>query len=247
MTFQLLRGCAASCACLVLVAAQARTQEASNASIVRKISGAHTCTLLADGAPCGGEVFIHTVQPDGTRTLRAFTDWVSGKGQITLVLRATEDFTMREAFAQVYSEGKNFGTGYYVVTDSAVEATVNGPEGVFTHSDPLPETYSLLLHPVSADSWHFSRYDKTQGGEQTVAIYTLGGAGRSVLGAFFPIALRFIADETITVPAGTFETEHYKFGKDADVWFMGPDRIVVRHEYTVNGTRYELTELTTTE
>ena len=61
--------------------------------------------------------------------------------------------------------------------------------------------------------------------------------------------LTFYGAETITVPAGTFETEHYRFGTppiSAEVWIHGPDRVVIKHEYARNDTRFLLTDLVET-
>lgn len=213
--------------------------------IERKVSGVHTCTRIGTGEPCGEERWTITVHTDGTRTIRSFLDQTSQGTQINLVLRADADtFRPIEAFANVYDDGVSFGTGFYVVKGDTLQVTVNTPSESFVSNVDLPEQFSLLLHPISADGWHFGAGFKKGGPPvQMHNLCTLGAAGRSVLCAVYPIPLEFVGMETVTVPAGTFETEHYKFGADTDVWIAGPDRVMIKHEYRVRQSRYELAEL----
>jgi len=101
----------------------------------------------------------------------------------------------------------------------------------------------VLLHPPSLDGWHYGMYDAVAGGAQPVPTFIFGGAGGGPRVAAFPIVLEFVGRESIKVPAGTFDTEHYHFGKDTEVWLAGPDRIMVRHEYRKAGTRFELARI----
>ncbi len=207
------------------------------------INGTSVCEKIKDGSYCGTEKWTITSQADGTRTLRSFLDWTGSGSQVNLVLRIDENFRPLDAFANVYSNGKFFGTGSYIVNGNTVNVNVNAPDGPFTEQVEMEENFSLLLHPISADGWHYGYYDHDAGGEQTGHICILGMVGRSVLCAQAPTPLEYVGKETITVPAGTFETDHYHFGKQADVWVMGPDRLMVQHEYRVNGTLFKLTEL----
>ncbi len=213
--------------------------------IERAVSGVHVCTGLTDGQPCGEDRWTMTVHTDGTRTLRSFLNQTSQGTQINLVLRAEADtFRPIDAYANVYSQGAFYGTGLYVVDGDKLHVTVNGAEENFTETIDLPEKFTLLLHPISADGWHYGAgYDLTKGGMQMHNLCTLGAAGRSVHCAVYPIGLEFLGMETLTVPAGTFNTEHYKFGKDTEVWITGPDRIMIQHEYRVRQSRYQLVEI----
>ena len=208
--------------------------------VSRLISGAHVCTGLTNGEPCGQERWTITVHSDGTRILRSFLDQSIKGTQINLVLRVQDDFRPIDAFASVYSRGKFLGSGFYVVEGDILNVSVNAPGGYFTDKVNLPERYSLLLHPIAADGWHYAYYDKTIGGPQMTSLCTLGAAGRSVHCAVFPIRLEFLGHETITVPAGTFETEHYAFGQVTEVWIAGRDKIMIQHEYKVRGSRHQL-------
>ena len=215
----------------------------------RTTVGKHICVKLSDGSDCGTETWTITVQTDSTRSIRAYTDWSATETQMNVFLRTDKNYRPLEAFANVYLGGRLSGTGLYVVEGETLAVTVNAPDELFVERLPLPGDFSLLLHPISIDGWHFGYYDKRGEKTQRGAIFTLGAARRSVLVKQLPMPLTFYGTETITVPAGTFETEHYRFGAppiSAEVWIHGPDRVVIKHEYPRNDTRFLLTELVET-
>ena len=213
--------------------------------IERSLSGVHKCTGLNDGQPCGEDRWTMTVHSDGTRTIRSFLDQSTYGTQINMLLHAdAETFKPINAFANVYSGGGFLGSGLYAMDDGKLKVTVTSPIEHFVETVDVPDTFTLLLHPISADGWHYGAgYDLTKGGVQMHNLCTLGAAGRSVHCAVYPIALEFVGIETLTVPAGTFDTEHYRFGENTDVWIAGPDRVMIQHEYRVRGSRYQLVEL----
>ncbi len=213
--------------------------------IERALSGVHVCTNLADGAPCGEDRWTMTVQNDGTRTLRSFLNQSNFGTQINLVMHSdAETFRPIHAFANVYSGGAFLGAGHYAVDGDTLRVSVSSLAEHFVETVDLPDTFTLLLHPISADGWHYGAgFDPDGPAVQMHNLCTLGSAGRSMHCAVYPIRLEFLGSETITVPAGTFDTEHYKFGENTEVWIAGRDRVMIQHEYTVRGSRYQLTEL----
>jgi hypothetical protein len=148
-----------------------------------------------------------------------------------------------EAFSTAYDKGKLLGSGFYVADGGNLDVSTRGSAGFKSEQLPLPEKFSVLLHPPSLDGWHYGAYDMKTAGPQPVPTFIFGGAGGGPRVAAFPITLEFVGREKVTVPAGTFDTERYHFGKDTDVWTTGPDRIMVRHEYRKSDTRYELTRI----
>ena len=60
-----------------------------------------------------------------------------------------------------------------------------------------------------------------------------------VLGRIMRATLTRMGDETITVPAGTFDTVHYSTG-ELDVWAIKGDRVLALQ--TFRGENYVLTE-----
>jgi len=211
---------------------------------VRSVTGAHVCTTMKQNKPCGRDHWTITEQNDGTRTIRSFHSGTIRGTQMNLIMRADKNLKPLEAFINVYSQGNFLGSGFYVMNEGKLDVTVKSPEEFFTDQVKLPENYSLLLHPISADGWHFGQYDLVTGGAQPITLCTLGAARRSVHCGIYPLELEFLANETLTVPAGTFETEHYRFGPDTDVWITGDDRIMVQHEYRIRDSRWQLSSIT---
>ncbi|MDH3977827.1 MAG: DUF3108 domain-containing protein, partial [Gammaproteobacteria bacterium] len=152
-------------------------------------------------------------------------------------------FRPLQAYTSNYSEGKFFGTGLFAIEDNQLTAMVQTPDAIKTEIIEVPAQFSMLLHPVSADGWHFGHYDKAKGGVQVLSRCTVGAARDSVRCGMRTVELEYLSDETLTVPAGTFKTERYRFGDDTEVWLTGPDNMVVQHVYNTFGTRYQLTAL----
>ncbi len=220
-----------------------RDAYSGNLVTARTITGKHVCMTMKDDKPCGTDHWTITEQNDGTRTIRSFHNGTLRGTQMNLVMRADENLEPLEAFINVYSQGNFLGSGFYVVNGDKLDVTVRGPDEYFTDQVQLSDHFSLLLHPISADGWHFGRYNRETGGAQPITLCTLGVARRSVHCGTYPLDLEFIANETLTVPSGTFDTEHYSFGGDTDVWITGRDRVMIQHEYRVRDSRWQLTEI----
>ena len=212
-------------------------------AVERVVSGTLECRTLEGAKPCGSDTWTLSVQTDGTRMLRAFTQQPDRGMQISIVLRVAADFRPLEGFTQTYSEGKFLGTGFFAVNGNVLTASVKTPERQSIETIDVPQNFSLLMHPVSADGWHYGYYDMAKGGVQESTRCVVGGARESVRCAMTKTPLEFVANERITVPAGTFETRHFKFGPNTEVWLAGPDNVMIQHEYRAFGTRYQLTEL----
>ncbi|MDX2224007.1 MAG: hypothetical protein SFV21_14755 [Rhodospirillaceae bacterium] len=230
-------------------ATSATSQEPGVVNVVvanRTIAGVLECRTLADNAYCGRDEFTITHHVDGTRALRALAVSDIRGLQIDIVLRVDRAFRPLEAFTQSYSDGKFLGVGFFAVSDDTLSALTKTPQRIVSETIPVPDRFSMLLHPVSADGWHFGHYDKAAGGRQSVPRCAVGGARESVRCALSESELAYVGPERLTVPAGTFETEHYRFGQNTEVWLAGPDYMMVQHEFKRFGTRYRLTAYTET-
>jgi|GEM_PF-3126330 len=205
------------------------------------IGGRLTCQFLADGKNCGTSDWTMTIQTDGSRTLRVLNERDVSGAQNNILLRVDSNFRPLEAFAQTYSSGSMLGSGFFVVDGTSLKVTVTGAEGLQQYTEDVPEKFSLLLHPPPADGWHFGQhYDHEKGGVQMGAICGLGGVPGGVMCKTRDRAMEFLGKATLEVGAGTFETDHYKFGENTEIWTTGPHKIVVRHDFTTFGTSYTL-------
>ncbi|MDX2145785.1 MAG: hypothetical protein SFV19_20700 [Rhodospirillaceae bacterium] len=212
-------------------------------AVERVITGKLECRTVADDKLCGSDSFMLSLQTDGTRTLRANTEQPDRGMQINIVLRVAEDLRPLEGYTLTYSEGKFLGAGLFAINGDTLTASVKTPTRQSLETIAVPANFSLLLHPVSADGWHFGYYDMAKGGVQESSRCVVGGARESVRCAMSTTPLEFVANERITVPAGTFDTRRFKFGANTEVWLAGRDNVMVRHDYRTFGTRYQLVEL----
>ena len=201
------------------------------------------CRLITDDSLCGTDEFTLTLQSDGTRTLRSMTQQTDRGTQINIVLRVDRDFRPLEGFTTDYMEGEFLGTGLFSVNGNELTALVKTPERQSLETLEVPERFSLLMHPVSADGWHFGSYDMQRGGPQTATRCSVGGARESVRCALSEFTLEYLGDETIEVPAGKFDTQRFRMGENTEVWLAGEHRIMVQHVYRTFGTRYRLVAL----
>ncbi len=54
-------------------------------------------------------------------------------------------------------------------------------------------------------------------------------ASKPLLGAVAPQRYVYRGDEQVTVPAGTFAATHITMDGHSDIWFHGPDHLLIRY------------------
>jgi hypothetical protein len=160
--------------------------------------------------------------------------------------RVDADFRPLETSVTYWSKGAFTGTGLITVRGGTLNAVIDGPLGRVTHSIPVPDGFSIVPHPLATDSWHFWYFDKTKAGEQPSVIYNPQVAPRTgvpVLGNLETGTMTYEGEEEITVPAGTFTTDHFNLNGVIDVWMTGEDKLLVRYAMGVADLEYVLTDL----
>ncbi len=84
------------------------------------------------------------------------------------------------------------------------------------------------------------------GGSQTSTVYDqmvrLKGPG-NMLGPMYDSVTTYVGREETTVPAGTFEVDHFKVESGVDMYVMGPDLILVKFVWPAADQEYVLTSL----
>lgn len=197
----------------------------------------------------GEEEWMLTHNADGSRTLRMFTLISATELMRDFTHRVDANFRPLESFQATWRKGQRTGAGFYTFHDDRVEATVFSPNGVFTQRADVTGPVTMITHSMAGDGWHFGSYDRTRGGEQQVTAFNPSGWGdgiQSVLAKVYPVEIMFKGTETITVPAGRFETEVWLIGKNADgvwrneVWLHGPHKIMVKFIEHPHGLTYLL-------
>ncbi len=215
--------------------------ESANDSIVRAASGIHECKIVSKDEVCGYEEFKLTVQPDGSRTLRIFNNRIRAKAQHNVILRVDKNFRPIEAVSSPYRD-EVFRTGLFSIDGNNLNVLVHekGERKEETHE--IPNGFSLGTHPVVGDGWHFAYYDKEKGGEQLATVYWTSSQEDSLLGKLREQRINYLGKETVTTPAGTFETDHFTLDDDAQMWITGEDNILVKFAWEPNDMSYTLIE-----
>jgi hypothetical protein len=186
------------------------------------------------GKERGGETWIITVHPDGSRTLRAHCAIDENPPRVLRDCVSTlgPDWKPRQAFVQLTVDEAFVGSAWYRFTDHSAECEGwTAKEGRISHrfeTDGYPAYFGI--HPIQADAWHLSNYDLAKGpGEQHVpnkfmcSLHHRGADGPTLM--FLPQGsdLAFIGRETVTVEAGTFDALHFRFGRNDRDDYMGTD------------------------
>lgn len=201
----------------------------------------------------GREQFTVTKHRNGHRTLRAMSEIYDSQVLRDVTLTVNERFQTEDAFIRLTVDEQFMGSGWFRFTDSLAECETFMAEGgrvsqriETTHRPPF-----FGAHPVVNDCWCCAAYDR----KSSEKIQLLQGGMMSSLlanGASGPmlhrmdLAVEYIGPETITVPAGTFDTDHYRFhvkGMDVeDLWCWGEDFVLVQIRWDLLQTTYQLVE-----
>ncbi len=135
------------------------------------------------------------------------------------------------------------GSTRVIVDGNQLRTTAWGPEGGAEQTLQVPDTFSIVTHAEVLNTW------STWGGDLVVDVererFAIDLAGRHQGSPFLGTILRgkvtYLGEERIEVPAGTFDTLHYRVS-ELEMWATKQDRILVRQRYAPLGTEYVLTE-----
>jgi hypothetical protein len=184
------------------------------------------------------------VHPDGTRTMMVWKDLYAVNSHIHAVMRVAEDFRPLEAFANYWQRDGYKGSVRVVLTGDRLQATGLSPAGPGEHELAVPREFSITAHGEGLNSWGmWPALNAKQ--DRRVSAYNISparDAAAPVLGTLVERDVRYLGEEKITVPAGTFETE--RAANDLfEVWVTKPDRILVRQFLPSRGLEFVLVEM----
>ena len=214
---------------------------------------------ITDGkGEMGRELFTVTIQPDGMRTMRAMCEMDDDQLLRDVVMTLDRNWHPATAFVQLTINQVFQGATWYRFTNSLIEAEGwNIQQGRFAQQFAVDGPIaSFGAHPLHGDSWALARIRQAKGDYSNIQIQTYasstasnGGTGPN-LTPIKPGYTKFdyIGPEKVTVPAGTFTAEHFRFTilskNDAlDVWSYGEDCIPILLTSSLLKQRYELVEL----
>jgi hypothetical protein len=207
----------------------------------------------------GREWFTVTVHGNGHRTMRAQCEMEDSGVLRDVTFAVNERFQPLDAFIRLSVKDQFMGSGWFRFADNFAECEVITADAgrISQRFDLGGRAPSFGAHPVACDIWHLPQFDRSRGPRKEVIAGVLmssnlpNGASGPLL-AFYPdgLPIRYVGPETVTVPAGTFETEHFIFEKDGrppqHCWCMVPDFTIVKIRSELLKTTYELMEYSDT-
>ena len=213
---------------------------------------------LTDGiGEQGREWFTVTIQPDGTRTMRAQVEMDNIRLLRDVILTVDRDFSPIDAFVRIVREEKLLGSAWYLFSSHDAECEgQTATEGRFSHKFTSAERINLFTaHPVHCDAWLWASARRSP----THELYPWFNISLDPNGATAPSLIKMvpghviakpIGPERISVRAGGFDTFHFQLASLLDTspplntWVFGEDCIPVRLRSEYHHQTYELVELT---
>ena len=213
---------------------------------------------LTDGqGEMGREIFHVTIQPDGTRTMRATCEMDHDHLIRDVILTVNKEWYPLDAFVRLSIQEQLVGSTWYYFTDHSAECEgFTAKDGRFTQRFDLDtRTRFFGAHPLHGDAWGLAIWKRDKGKDASELGMCFasshlpnGGSGPTLEPADNSFTQhRYIGMEEITVPAGTFQTEHFQFLVDGyppiDIWAIGEDYVPVRLRWDYLKQTYDLVSL----
>lgn len=227
----------------------------------RRYSGTILSTSDTAG-PRGIEFFSVSVAPNGHRTLHATCEIFDRQVSKDIVYTVDELWRPVDCYTRLQKNGAYLGDGWFRFgKDFAAFEGYNVGLGRVSQCmdlDQWPQSFGP--HPLSCDVLHLARFDHHSGvnpqptrGSLLNSLEHDGCSGPMI----HPIDFRieYVGPEKVNVPAGTFDTHHYRFLVEGslpqehpteELWCTPDDFVMVK--IRVGGylaTSYELVEFNT--
>jgi len=207
----------------------------------------------------GREWFTYTIEADGARTVRAMCE-MDDSGilrDVTYVMDA--QFRPLEAYNRVSIKGISQGAAWFTFQPDGAECEAHSRSmGRFTQRVAAPGGIgSFVTHPIVCDGLQCAGVNTSQPGGRTV-VKNSGSSSLRPDGGEAPgltvhdRTLEFVGFEKVTVPAGTFDTIHFRVlptraevqaNPPLDVWSTPGDFVFVKMRWDLLNCTYHLTEI----
>lgn len=210
-----------------------------------------------EGQLRGAETFDVTVHGDGSRVLRSFCAIFENSPKVLRdsVVTLNADWLPTEAYARAVVDDAFIGSCWYRFTPTRAECegyTVK--EGRLSIGLDLERPVRVFgTHPMHGDAWLTKIYDLSKGpGVQHLddfyisAGHNRGADGPTLLHKPKGMAVRYFGVETVTVPAGQFETHHFQLGEETDDSYMGLDKHPPYHMWVTTDGDYTFVKASVT-
>jgi len=207
----------------------------------------------------GREWFSVSVQPDGTRTLRAVCEMEDEDLLRDVTYSVDGHWRPQDAYVRLTRDGSFHGASWFRFDDEGAECegfTIE--EGRFRQRVELGQCPTLFApHPVVSDGWQAAAYDYSKGPGMlslencaNSSSRPDGGSG-PMLGIVFK-DLEYLGEEHIVVGAGSFRARHLKIHPrqaamaawpPLEFWVAGSDFLLLRLRWDLLETTYDLVAL----
>ena len=211
---------------------------------------------LTDGVGEMGREWFHvTIQPDGSRTLRAICEMDDDRLLRDVVVTLDKDWYPVDAFVRLSIEEELVGTSWFRFADGMAEC-----EGLTAGEGRLHQRFEIDgrvgffgAHPLHGDAWSCAVLDRDIAVGRSVQNFSSshlpnGGSGPLLVPTSADYAKRtYVGQAQVRVPAGQFDAKHFQFFvgdyPPIDIWTTGSDFIPVRLRWDLLSQSYELVEL----
>ena len=218
----------------------------------------HILITEPGGEPQLYERFLLTANPDGSRSLRTVTQ--SPKGDLLRDVNQMVAANWRpiETIGRLFYKNEAHGSVLRRVVGDTLHSYVwNQNTEVDYATFDAPPHMSIGYHAIILDSWKMCFIDQSNPDFQEILVHSVSNTwnGKTLgHGQKIPSRARYDGQETLDLPAGTYDCERYvwetSFGKELHVWSTGPHRMLARM-LVVSGDKegsiYELGEMTERE
>jgi len=213
---------------------------------------------LTDGiGEMGREMFYVTIQPDGTRTMRATCEMDDDRLLRDVVMTVDKDWQPVDAFVRISIQETLSGCSWFRFTETTAECEgYTAKEGRIHQVFQTPtRTVAFGTHPVHGDAWGLAGFKERvpggiiagQGISFTSSHSLNGGTGPSLMPMSGRLRRRYIGLENIEVPAGAFKAHHFQMlfsdYEPIDIWATDVDCIPIRLRSDTLKQTYDLVEL----
>lgn len=202
----------------------------------------------------GHEEFKIVRHQDGSRTLRASCEMYDEQLLRDVYLAVDALYQPLHAHVSLWLEQQLVGSGHYVFAADAVSLHRTTSAGLELQSKGLGSPAAAFgSHSVQNDAWLYPAVDRLRNGCRWTTLQAVPVSSKLPNGADGPALIlsdqrhRFVAEESVTTPAGQFVTHHYQFGFDdrppIHYWIRPEDYLLVKCRWDLLRQTYLLTQL----
>ena len=216
-----------------------------NINVVREVVGTLRLQTKTDKRYRGVEEWRIFVHPDGSRTMMLSKDFIAANALQIMTAHVDKEFRPIDVYATYWVPDGYRGSIRAAVDGNELRAVSEGPGGRIEDVLKVPHELSVVTHGESMNGWYLWQGERDAAGEHKATYFNFSpapGGQATVKGRLHPATFTYLGTETITVPAGTFDTERYLL-TNIEMWITGEDRILVKQAITDEDKEYVLTKL----